>query len=363
MYFCIAGLCAGIALVAAFPNQSPLAFAGTLLFAGSALALLVLFVLSLVRSIRSRSPQGPQLLAGGILLVLAIFVFHRVAVPSTESRIERTIGTVATSGNPAYCDELVTDRYLEQTTDEEMPFADEACESEAGQEHANSVEVSEIAVDGNRATALVTNSGGSLDGSQVVVRLLEEDDQWKLDRLVRFARFDRARFRLAYRHRLRSIGFPADAIGCILGKELRFPNDAIEREALQPDHHIFAGIVVGCDRPAVERNVIGAIADPRLDFPEAAIECGRRRLAAATDAELMRVQLSAAAYTELLLSCGRDAFLAYQRRELAAGDRLGPTAVACVLAVMQGLPDTSLIRVAYDADRYEAIVDGCEAQA
>lgn len=363
MYACIAGLCVGIALVAASPNRSLLGFVGALLFAGSALALLVLFVISIVRSVRSRSLRGPQLLAGGILLLLALFVFQRVAAPSPETEIERTIGKVASGADPTYCNELMTDRYLEQTTGEGMPFADEACENEAGQGGADSVAVRRVAVSGGRATALVTHTGGSLDGSRVVVRLREEDGEWKLDRMVRFVVFDRAGFRSAYREKLRKLGFPATAASCILDRERRFPDEAIEREALEPDHHIFAAIVVSCDRTSVERNVIGAIADPALDFPKRAIECGRRRLATATDAELMRLQLDVVAYNKLLLSCGRGAFLAYHRRELAAGAHLETSAVECVLGVLEGLPARDLVGIAYDQEKYEALLDRCESRA
>lgn len=363
MYFCIAGLCAGTALAVAFPGDTALGFVGPLLFAVSALTLLVLLIVSVVRSVRSRNLQGPQLLAGVLLLVIALFVFQRLNAPSSETRIERTIGKVSTGADPAYCDELMTERYLEQTTGEEAPFADEACESEAGNGAADSVEVREVAVDGDRATATVTNSGGSLDGSVVVVQLLERGGQWKLDRIVRFDRFDRARFRGAYRRKLHELGFSARAANCILGRERRVPAGEIEREVLDPGDRIFAAIVVGCDRAQVEANLMSAVADPALGLPKHAIGCAKRRLATASNAELMRVQLKIPAYNELLLACDRDAFLAFHRRGLSRRGDLGPAAVECVVEHLMGLSDRELIDLTYDEDRYEARIARCESSA
>jgi hypothetical protein len=360
VYVPILGLCLGVALVAASPDHSLLTIAGRLLFAGSAVALLILFMASIVRSIRSRTVPGGQLLAGGILLLLVLFVVQRIEAPSAETRVERTIGKVATGTDPAYCDELMTDRYLEQSTGERMPFADEACESEVGHGGADSVDVSRVALDGERARALVGYTGGSLAGSRVVVQLREEDGEWKLDRMVRFVAFDRAGFRDAYRDKLRKLGFSASAASCILARELRFPDEEIEREALAPDHRVFAGIVVGCARATVERNVAGAIADPALGFPPPAVECGRRRLAQSADSELMRLQLDVAAYTELLLACDRGAFLAFHRRGLA--DDLDPGAVECVVARIAELPARTLIELTYDQREYEALIGKCESR-
>lgn len=363
MYVPIIGLCLGVALVAASPGRSLLSLLGTLLFAGSALALLVLFAASIVQSARSRTLHGGQLLAGGILLLLVLFAVQRLDGPSAETEVERTIGKVATGTDPGYCDELMTARYLEQTTGEEMPYADEACESEAGNGAADSVELREVEVHGDRATAVVAHTGGPLDGSQVTVRLLEEEGVWKLDRALGFAHFDRASFRRAYRRKLRELGFSATALGCIFARESRQPDQEIEREALEPDDRIYAGIVIACDREAIERNVIGAIADPALEFPEQVVDCSRRRLAGATDAGLIRVQTDVVAYNELILACGRDAFLTFQRRSLSSETGLDPGPVKCVIGFFEALPARKLIELTYEEERYEALLEGCESWA
>lgn len=244
-----------------------------------------------------------------------------------------------------------------------MPFADEACESEAGNGAADSIEVREIAVDGDRATAIVTHTGGSLGGSEVVVQLLEEDGAWKLDRALGFVRFDRASFRRAYRQKLRKFGFQAQTLDCILGGESRYPDKEIEREALEPDDRIYAGVVIACDRRAVERNVIGAIEDAGLDSTGQLAKCSRGRLARATDVELMRMQTDIVAYNQLLLACGRDAFLAFHQRSLESETGLDRGAVKCVIGLFEALPARKLIDLTYEEDRYEAVLDRCESRA
>lgn len=363
MYIPVLGLCLGVALVAAFPDRSVPAMLGALLFAGSALALLVLFVASIVRSVRSRTLHGGQLLAAGILLLLILFVVQRFDGPSDKTRIERTIGKVATGTDPTYCDELMTRRYLEQTTGEAMPFADEACESEAGNGAADSVEVGDVVVHGDRATTLVAHTGGPLDGSEVIVRLREEDGTWKLDRSLGFAHFDRAGFRSAYRQKLREFGFRAPALDCILDRESRYPDEEIKRETLDPDDRIYAGIVISCDRSAVDRNVIGAIEDSSLAFTRQMVDCSEGRLARATDAELMRVQTDIVAYNQLILACGRSAFLAFHRRSLESETDLDRAAVECVIGFFEALPARKLIVLTYEEDRYEAVLDQCESRA
>lgn len=363
MYIPILGLCLGVALVAAFSDHSLPAILGTLLFAGSALALLVLLVISIVRSVRSRTLNGGQLFAAGILLLLALFVVQRFDAPSPETKIERTIGKVATDADPAYCDALMTARYLVQITAEVMPFADEACESEVGNGSASSVEVREIAVDGNRATAIVTHTGGSLNGSEVVVQLREESGTWKLDRALEFVHFDRASFRRDYRQKLHEFGFRAQTLDCILKRESRYPDEEIEREAIEPGDRIYAGIVTACDRGAVERNVIGAIEDSGLNSTGRLVECASGRLARASNAELMRAQTDIVAYNQLLLACGRGAFLAFHRRSLASETDLDQAAVECVLRFFERLPDRKLIRLTYEEDRYEAVLDKCDSLA
>jgi hypothetical protein len=350
MYAPLLGLCLGIALVVAFPNRSPLALLGFLVFLTSALALVVLFIRSIVRSIRSREWHGDQLLVGVIVALLVSFFVQRLDSPGESAEIERVVGTVATSTNPAYCDELTTQRYLRQVTGNAFPFADEVCESEASEGAADSVEVREVAVDDNSASAVVANHGGSFDGSVVVTHLVQRDGDWRVDRLASFERFDR--------ERLESLGFSRQKAACVLRRERRLSDAEVEAALLDPSYGVFAELVLACDRRGVERRLRWALADPSLRLPRDGVDCVERRLETATDAELAEIQFDLLAYNLMIVECDRGAVLAYQRRELEAGD-LDPAVADCVFATLTGLAPAEAIRLTYDEARYRATIERC----
>ncbi len=104
-----------------------------------------------------------------------------------EAEITEVIETASTSTDPADCARLQTENSLEQTEfTGEDETALESCEEDApdGSTNPDSVEVAEISVDGESATADATFSGGSSDGSTYSLALVKEDDQWKIDEIT-----------------------------------------------------------------------------------------------------------------------------------------------------------------------------------
>jgi hypothetical protein len=287
------------------------------------------------------------------------FVAQRVLGTSDETKIERTIATVATSSDPAYCDKLVTTRYLEQTTGAKPPFADDFCRSEAAGPRADSTDVLGTHVDGDRATAVVGFEGGSYDGSRVVLRLVSESGQWKLDRILAFARFDRAKFDRAYRSRLLEFGAPPQSVECVLGKARRLTDAEIERAVLENSHRAFAPLAVECDRDGIERNLVALAGNPEYGNPPRVVECAARRIEDACNAQLARLQLDLLAYNELILACDGDALLEFEKRELPE-QGLDPDAVECVLSQLRHLPRAGQIRLIYDGERLDALIQSCK---
>ena len=111
---------------------------------------------------------------------------------SDESEIEEAIETSATSGDPANCTKLETANFVEQSTSESGKAAIKTCEEEAKKDpesKAESVEVTEVEVDGSKATANAAITGGSFDNQTVSIALVEEDG-WKLNELTGFVKFD-----------------------------------------------------------------------------------------------------------------------------------------------------------------------------
>lgn len=113
---------------------------------------------------------------------------------SDESQIEETIETSATSTDPADCTKLQTQQFTEQTTQEKGKAAVTKCEEEAeAEEGAESASVSNVEVSGSSATAEAALTGGGLGGQTVEVALVKDGEQWKLDEVVKFTNFDRAK--------------------------------------------------------------------------------------------------------------------------------------------------------------------------
>jgi hypothetical protein len=129
-----------------------------------------------------------------LLIVSALALVACGSSNNDESQIEEAVETSATSKDPADCKKLSTQHFMEQTTRSEGAEAVKECEANASNgAGAKSVEVSEVEVDGSKATADAALTGGSFDGQTLKIALVKEDDQWKLDELAGFAKFNEAK--------------------------------------------------------------------------------------------------------------------------------------------------------------------------
>ena len=129
-----------------------------------------------------------------LLIVSALALAACGSSNSDESQIEEAVETSATSTDPADCKKLTTQQFMEQTTQSEGSEAVETCEEEASKdEGADSATVSNVEVDGSSASADVALSGGGFDGQEVEVALVKQGDQWKLDEVAGFVKFDEAK--------------------------------------------------------------------------------------------------------------------------------------------------------------------------
>jgi hypothetical protein len=293
-----------------------------------------------------------------MVALIVVGVVHALTGPGDEERIERRIEAVATGTDPYFCQDAVTVAYMEQITGSHRPFADDACEA-ASPHPADSVKVSDISVDGDVATAAVTYTGGSLDGSTTRVRLIKEGGVWKIDRRLGFAHFDRAGFRRGYRVVVGQFGSPAPAVRCALAHEARLTNAQVERSMLAGADPALTRISVACDREGVERSILGSAAAAELE--PAASACFERRLAAVGAAKLAHLETDTPAFGRLLTSCDREAVVSYTRRKLIAEGRESRTEIACIIRVLRALPPAGQYRLAYDEERFADVYDRCEA--
>lgn len=114
---------------------------------------------------------------------------------SDEDKVVNAIETSATSTDPSVCTELQTLAFVEQTQSEEGKAAVKACEEETndGSSNPDSVDVTKVEVDGTNATADAAFVGGNFDGQTLGIALVEEDGDWKLDEVIGFTKFDKAK--------------------------------------------------------------------------------------------------------------------------------------------------------------------------
>jgi hypothetical protein len=111
-----------------------------------------------------------------------------------EGEVEAAIETSATTTDPADCKKVNTQQFMEQVTRESGKAAVEECEQEAkNDEGSDSVSVSSVEIDGSGATAEAALSGGNLDGQTLEVKLVKGGDGWKMNEVVEFSDFDRAK--------------------------------------------------------------------------------------------------------------------------------------------------------------------------
>ncbi|MFT3865543.1 MAG: hypothetical protein QM729_14835 [Solirubrobacterales bacterium] len=109
-----------------------------------------------------------------------------------EEAIAEVIEKSATTTGPSKCTELQTQTFNEQEKDVSGKEATEVCEEAAEGEEtvAEGVDVSEIKVDGETATAVAEVEGTALNGQGLELELVSEEGKWKLNKFLAFAHYD-----------------------------------------------------------------------------------------------------------------------------------------------------------------------------
>jgi hypothetical protein len=134
-----------------------------------------------------------------ILVPLALLVLTALTITACggggsgdEDKITEVIEKSATTTDPSNCTERETQRFDEQNSQQKGKAAVEACEeeAEAGEEQAEGAKVSNVSVNGEKATAEVEFEGGSLGSQALEVALVQEEGDWKLDQIEGFANYD-----------------------------------------------------------------------------------------------------------------------------------------------------------------------------
>jgi hypothetical protein len=129
-----------------------------------------------------------------------------------NSDITAAITKAATSGDPAACTTVQTAAFNAQTNGGNGDPT-KACERNAAQTPAKTVDVTNIKVDGAKATADVAFTGALLDGQTLEIALIKDGSQWKLDKANSFTKFDRNKLIAGFGNQVAN-GAPAAVIAC-----------------------------------------------------------------------------------------------------------------------------------------------------
>jgi hypothetical protein len=195
--------------------------------------------------------RSSRLIAPLVLLAAAPFLFAACGDDSSEDddAITAAIEQAATTDAAENCTEVQTEAFNQQTEFAREGEATEACEQQAGEGDvaADSVEVENIEVDGESATADVSFNGGSLDGQVIAVSLVDEDGQWKLDSLDEFIEFDKAAFKAGLLESAAAGGqTPQPVLNCIEQAINAASDEQITTAYLSGDENQLVGLFGEC---------------------------------------------------------------------------------------------------------------------
>ncbi len=137
-----------------------------------------------------------------------------------QKDITAMITRAAASGDPAACTDSQTAKFTQQTSGEpgqNAAAAVKSCEQDASSSAADSIEVTDIQVDGDSATAKAKATGSVFDGQTFDVALVKVDGKWKLDEFKGFADFNKDAFIAAFKKQLEAApNASPQALNCVV---------------------------------------------------------------------------------------------------------------------------------------------------
>jgi hypothetical protein len=187
-----------------------------------------------------------------VLLVLALGALTLAACGSSESDEDQIVSAIessATSTDAADCEALSTVAFMEQTAGGSGEEAVKTCEEEAedDSDNSDSVAVSKVQVDGSDSTADAKFVGGNLDGQTLTIALVDEDGDWKLDRLVGFADFNREGLIGSFEETLGESDEIADTVSSCIVEGLEDLSDPeLESLVIDNEEEVFLELATEC---------------------------------------------------------------------------------------------------------------------
>lgn len=191
-----------------------------------------------------------SVLIGGCLVFVALFLAACGGGESEEDKIVDAIETSAASDDPSACTEFATESFNEQITGQEGEAAVKQCEKDAAEEKgAESVDVSNVEVDGSTATADAALKGGSFGGQTLAVSVVKEGDQWKMNEVTGFAELNRPKLVESLEENLNETSeIPTGVVACIVEGVKAAPQEKIEELFFSGSSAAFIELAKACSK-------------------------------------------------------------------------------------------------------------------
>ena len=167
-----------------------------------------------------------------------------------QDQITKQIQFAATSGDPKACTTAQTQHFTDQTSGDNGTgtAAVRTCEQDASQGVADKVDVSDISVDGDNATAKVAITGSVFDGQTLNVALVKEGGTWKLDDFKGFEGFNRDAMIASLSAELGKQGLPSQGVDCIKTQLEKQSDQQLQQFFLNPSSTGAAAIFSPCQQ-------------------------------------------------------------------------------------------------------------------
>lgn len=118
------------------------------------------------------------------LLLSAVFGLAACGGDNNEEEISNAVSEFILSEDPRqFCGELITERFRDEVFDDLETCEKAQTRDEDDGEPPEEVTVSQIEIDGDKATAKATEVGGETDGASGEVELVKVDGAWRVDGL------------------------------------------------------------------------------------------------------------------------------------------------------------------------------------
>lgn len=171
-----------------------------------------------------------------------------------EDRVVETIEAASLSTDADDCTKLFTVRFLEQVhfRNGQPKIALSNCVYYANRpkldpNDVESVEVSNVEVDGSEATADVAFTGGTFDGQTLSVTVVEEGGDWKMGEITGFVEFDQDKLAEFIEAQFATEAELEPEVVSCAGKRFReLPQPEFEEVMIEGDTEPIVEIVQGC---------------------------------------------------------------------------------------------------------------------